>query len=163
MYRKWDNVLFINNHDSLYVAFQWYKNDVKLEGETLQRLYTGLVKMAGTADLYHCELTLADGTKDLTCPHTFDDCPSSAEASKQNDQASVSVRPTRVAAGAAVTVSKTTEEAMTATLRTMTGQLISTTQFSDSESTMLMPGNAGVYLLQLQGKETNTTVKIHVY
>ncbi len=163
MYRKWDNVLFINNHDSLYVAFQWYKNDVKLEGETLQRLYTGLVKMAGTTDLYHCELTLADGTKDLTCPHTFDECPSSAEASKLIDEASVSVRPTRVAAGAAVTVSMTTEEAMMATLRTVTGQLIRTAELRDSESTMLMPNNAGVYLLQLQGKETNTTVKIHVY
>ena len=163
MFRKWDNVLFINNHDSLYVAYQWYKNGVKLEGDTLQRIYTGSIKMAGTPDIYHCELTLADGTKDLTCKHTFDECPSSAEASKQIDEASVSVRPTRVAAGAAVTVSKTTEEAMTATLRTITGQLIRTAELRDSESTMLMPNNAGVYLLQLQGKETNTTVKIHVY
>ena len=163
MFRKWDNVLFINNHDSLYVAYQWYKNGVKLEGDTLQRIYTGSIKMAGTPDIYHCELTLADGTKDLTCKHTFDECPSSAEASKQIDEASVSVRPTRVAAGAAVTVSKTTEEAMMATLRTITGQLIRTAELRDSESTMLMPSNAGVYLLQLQGKETNTTVKIHVY
>ena len=163
MFRKWDNVLFINNHDSLYVAYQWYKNGVKLEGDTLQRIYTGLVKMAGTPDIYHCELTFADGTKDLTCKHTFDECPSSAEASKQIDETSVSVRPTRVAAGAAVTVSKTTEEAMMATLRTITGQLIRTAELRDSESTMLMPSNAGVYLLQLQGKETNTTVKIHVY
>lgn len=163
MFRKWDNVLFINNHDSLYVAYQWYKNGVKLEGDTLQRIYTGSIKMTGTPDIYHCELTLADGTKDLTCKHTFDECPSSAEASKQIDQASVSVRPTRVAAGAAVTVSKTTEEAMMATLRTITGQLIRTAELRDSESTMLMPNNAGVYLLQLQGKETNTTVKIHVY
>ncbi len=163
MFRKWDNVLFINNHDSLYVAYQWYKNGVKLEGETLQRIYTGSIKMEGTPDIYHCELTLADGTKDLTCKHTFDECPSSAEASKLIDEASVSVRPTRVAAGAAVTVSKTTEEAMMATLRTITGQLIRTAELRDSESTMLMPSNAGVYLLQLQGKETNTTVKIHVY
>ncbi len=163
MFRKWDNVLFINNHDSLYVAYQWYKNGVKLEGDTLQRIYTGSIKMAGTPDIYHCELTLADGTKDQTCKHTFDECPSSAEASKQIDEASVSVRPTRVAAGAAVTVCKTTEEAMTATLRTITGQLIRTAELRDSESTMLMPNNAGVYLLQLQGKETNTTVKIHVY
>ena len=163
MFRKWDNVLFINNHDSLYIAYQWYKNGVIMEGDTLQRIYTGIVKMAGTSDIYQCVMKRKDGTSEKSCKYTFDECPSSAEASKLIDEASVSVRPTRVAAGAAVTVSKTTEEAMTATLRTMTGQLISTTQFSESESTMLMPGNAGVYLLQLQGKETNTTVKIHVY
>ena len=53
IFSKWDNVLFVNNGDSIYVAYQWYKNGAALNGETQQRLYTGATTMKGTSDLYH--------------------------------------------------------------------------------------------------------------
>ena len=57
MYRKWENVLFVDNGKGLYAAYQWYMNDKKLPGETKQRYYTGSKPMAGTSDTYYCEMT----------------------------------------------------------------------------------------------------------
>lgn len=163
IYRKWDNVLFVDNHDSIYVAYQWFKNDKKLEGETLQRLYTGAVKMAGTKDLYHCLLTRKDGKTEKTCQYTFDAAPSSAEVARGAQKSSVLVYPTKLPKGAAVTIVKAEESDVTAVLTTITGQTITVAELRDEQSTLPMPNIAGMYLLQLQGTSTHTTVKINVY
>ena len=163
IYRKWDNVLFVNNHDSLFVGYQWYKNDKILEGETLQRLYTGGVKMAGTKDLYHCELTRKDGTTEKTCQYTFDSAPSSAEVARGEQPSGVMVYPTKLPKGAAVTIVKAEEGNVTAVLTTITGQTITVAELRDEESILPMPNIAGIYLLQLHGTSTHTTVKINVY
>lgn len=162
IFRKWNNVLFVNNGDSSIVAYQWYKNDAKLDGETLQHLYTRATPMAGTTDLYHCVVTRKDGTEETLCEFTFDEFPSSAEAS-QAVAASVSVRPTRVPAGEAITITKSADETVQATLLTVTGQTVTTTSISDNESTMLMPHEPGLYLLKLQGTTIQSTVKINVF
>ncbi len=165
MYRKWDNVIFIDNHDSVLVAYQWYKNGQILTGETKQRLYTGDRKMAGTSDLYHCQLTYKDGTTDLTCPHTFDELPRSVDHTAVEDIMvdGFAVYPTQVPAGAVITITKTVPGTVRATLLSLTGQTVGTMLLTGDESTMTMPGSAGIYLLQLQGKETHSTVKINVY
>jgi hypothetical protein len=68
---KWTDVLFINNAGGRFVTYQWYKNDVEMSGETMQRLYdpNGL---SGTADEYYCRMTTTDGKTLYTCPVTFD-------------------------------------------------------------------------------------------
>ena len=63
LYRKWNNVLFIDNGDNAYKAFQWYKNGEKLKDETSQRYYTGSTSTEHTTDLYHCVMTKQDNTK----------------------------------------------------------------------------------------------------
>lgn len=163
IYHKWNNVLFVNNGDSSIVAYQWYKNGVALDGYTDQYLYTRRDTLAGTSDLYHCVVTRKDGTEEILCEDTFDGFPSSAEASQQVSAASVMVRPTRLPAGNAVTITKTDDETMQATLFTVTGQIISVTCLSNDVSTMLMPDAAGMYLLKIQGTNTQSTVKINVF
>jgi len=163
VYRKWDNVIFVDNHDSLFVGYQWYKNGNILEGETLQRLYTGAEKMAGTKDLYHCVLTHKDGQTEKTCQYTFDEFPSSAEVARNAQPSGVLVYPTKLPKGAAVTVVKAEEGSVSAVLTTITGQTITVAELRDKESTLPMPNMAGIYLLQLQGTSTHTTVKINVY
>lgn len=163
IFHKWINVLFVNNGDSSFVAYQWYKNDMKMDGDTLQYLYTRRDTLAGTSDLYHCVVTLRDGSELILCGDTFDSFPSSAEASQQVSAASVMVRPTRLPAGNAVTITKTDDETMQATLFTVTGQIISVTCLSNDVSTMLMPDAAGMYLLKIQGTNTQSTVKINVF
>jgi len=163
IYHKWNNVLFVNNGDSSIVAYQWYKNGVALDGYTDQYLYTRRDTLAGTSDLYHCVVTRKDGTEEILCEDTFDGFPSSAEASQQVSTASVMVRPTRLPAGNAVTITKTDDETMQATLFTITGQIISVTCLSNDVSTMLMPDAAGMYLLKIQGTNTQSTVKINVF
>ena len=40
VYRKWNDLLFVDNGNEQFVAFQWYKNHVALPGETKQYIYT---------------------------------------------------------------------------------------------------------------------------
>ena len=164
MYRKWDNVLFINNGDNAYKAFQWYKNGKKIDGETQQRYYTGSTPMAGTSDLYNCVMTKQDGTTEEACAHTFDQTPRSAEAAVEDImEDGLAVYPTQVASGATVTVQKTCTGSVQATLLTMTGQTLATTELRDEQTILTMPVAAGIYMLQLQTTTTQRTVKINVY
>ena len=165
VYRKWDNVLFVNNGDSIYTAYQWYKNDKKLPGETKQRYYTGSKPMAGTSDTYYCEMTRKDGKVEQTCAHTFDECPRSADHTAVEDIRvdGYAVYPTHVAAGTSVTVSKTYPGNVHACLLTITGQRVASMEIRGNETVITVPETAGLYLLQLQGGTTQTTIKINVY
>lgn len=78
MYSKWTDVLFIDNHNHLYTAYQWYADGAVLTGESLQRLYNP-VGMSGLSTLYYCRLTTTDGRTLYTCPQAFDDVPRSAD------------------------------------------------------------------------------------
>lgn len=85
VYRKWDDVLFVDNSDDLYVSYQWYEMDIdgsntlKLEGETKQYLYDENVKLQGNGKQYWCVMKRADnGKTDETCAHLFEDFPQSA-------------------------------------------------------------------------------------
>ena len=95
MYSKWTDVLFISNPNGKYIAYQWFKNGQPMQGETLQRLYDPN-GMAGTNDLYHCQMTLADGSVITTCPQTFDQTQRSAEASKNGNNQQQVIRRYRV-------------------------------------------------------------------
>ena len=165
MYRKWENVLFVDNGKGLYTAYQWYKNDKKLPGETKQRYYTGSKPMAGTSDTYYCEMTRKDGKVEQTCAHTFDECPRSADHTAVEDIQvdGYAVYPTHVAAGTSVTVSKTYPGNVRACLLTITGQRVASMEIRGNETVITVPETAGLYLLQLQGGTTQTTIKINVY
>jgi len=163
MYRKWNNVLFIDNHDNAYKAYQWYKNGNKLNGETAQRYYTGSTSMEGTTDLYHCVMTRHDNSTQRSCPLTFDLTPRAKEAAVDNLTGDdISIYPTAVSAGGTVTVSYSGAGTMQATLLTMTGQTVSTAVLTAQQTTITVPQQAGLYILQLQGLTTQRTVTIHV-
>ena len=146
MYRKWENVLFV-------------------PGETKQRYYTGSKPMAGTSDTYYCEMTRKDGKVEQTCAHTFDECPRSADHTAVEDIRvdGYAVYPTHVAAGTSVTVSKTYPGNVRACLLTITGQRVASMEIRGNETVITVPETAGLYLLQLQGGTTQTTIKINVY
>ena len=76
VYQKWTNVLFCDNHEDLFVAFQWYQDNTAIAGATKQYLY--LENGMGTAT-YYVEVTLTNGSKDHTCPITFGEAPRSAD------------------------------------------------------------------------------------
>ena len=83
IYRKWDDLLFVNNSEHRYTAYQWYSNDAALEGETRQFLYTEGIVLDGNNQIYYCVMTLEDGTTVKACANTFDAFPASVESDKQ--------------------------------------------------------------------------------
>lgn len=165
MYSKWENVLFVDNGKGLYTAYQWYKNDQKLQGETKQRYYTGSTPMAGTGDTYFCEVTRRDGMVERTCAHTFDECPRSADHTAVEDIRvdGYAVYPTHVAAGGKVTVSKAFAGSAQASLLTLTGGVVSCDVLTNEQSTLTMPTMQGVYLLRITSGNLTHTAKIVVY
>ncbi len=58
------NVIFVDNHDTLFTAYQWYKNDQPLKGETKQYI-TERPELTG---IYSVEVTTQNGIKLHSCP-----------------------------------------------------------------------------------------------
>ena len=79
MYRKWEDVLFIDNSQHLYTAYQWYENGVELKGETQQRLFNS----AGLTGTYFCRMTTTDNRYIYTCEQTFEEVTRSRDVSNQ--------------------------------------------------------------------------------
>ena len=165
IYRKWDNVLFVNNGDSIYERYQWYKNGEKMNGETMQRLYTASKPMADTPDLYHCVATRMDGTEETFCAHAFNDFPESRKAAAIEDITldGMTVYPTHVVAGGKVTVRKAFAGSAQASLLTLTGGVLSCEVLTDDQSTLTMPTMQGIYLLRITSGNLTHIAKIVVY
>ena len=164
MYRKWDNVLFIDNGDGAYKAFQWYKNGNKLNGETSQRYYTGSTSMAGTTDLYHCVMTKQNNSEEKSCQLTFDQTPKSSEAGVDDlllDD--IDVYPTTLPVGGSVTIVGSFGADLTAEILTPAGQTVSTCSLQGNQSTVVAPNVAGLYMLMLRTNTTQRIIKINVY
>ena len=67
IYQKWGNTVFISNADNQYTAYQWYCNGQPIAGATEQFFYDP----NGLNGSYHVVVTLADGTKQASCPTEF--------------------------------------------------------------------------------------------
>jgi len=81
VYRKWTDFMFCDNSDSTITAYQWYCKDEPISGATKQYLYLG----ASPHGTYYVVVTLQNGEKRATCPHTFEELPASA-MSKTTDR-----------------------------------------------------------------------------
>ena len=73
VYRKWNDVLFVDNGNEEYVSYQWYKNHTEITGETRQYLYTHGIPMEGDGNIYHVVATRANGSQVISCEGRFED------------------------------------------------------------------------------------------
>ena len=51
VYRKWNDLLFVDNGNEEYVSYQWYKNHTAIDGATRQYLYTQGVVLEGDGNI----------------------------------------------------------------------------------------------------------------
>ena len=63
------NVLFVDNHDSAFYQYQWYKNDQKIDGEIKQYI-TERPELTGK---YSVEILIASGIKLHSCNYSYND------------------------------------------------------------------------------------------
>lgn len=149
VYSKWTDVLFIDNHNDLFVSYQWYENGTALQGETQQRLYRPDSALDGQ---YYCVITTTDGQQIRTCTYAFSDAPRSAdEAAKRYHK----VTPTMMPKNNIVMVERSEQTKARIELYDATGRLLQTVQTQASITTLSAPSVSGVYFIRLTDLETN--------
>jgi hypothetical protein len=86
IYSKWEDVLFVDNSDGKFTAYQWYENGSPLADQTRQYLYDP----NGLPHLYFCRLTTTGGRVIYTCEIAFADAtPSRTVTGSEEKPASV--------------------------------------------------------------------------
>ena len=78
VYRKWNDMLFVDNGNEEFVSYQWYKNHEAIEGATAQYMYRQGVVLEGDENIYHVVATRADGSQAISCEGRFEDFSASA-------------------------------------------------------------------------------------
>jgi len=78
IYAKWDNVLFVNNHEDQFVSYQWFRDNQPIDGANEQALYTGGDKMQQDGHEYYVVARKADGHSEQSCSYYFSDVQRSA-------------------------------------------------------------------------------------
>jgi hypothetical protein len=78
VYRKWNDLLFVDNGNEEFTAYQWYKNNTAIEGATRQYLYTEGIILQGDGNIYHVVATRANGSQVISCEGRFEDFSASA-------------------------------------------------------------------------------------
>ena len=74
-YKKWQDVIFIPDPDSIYATYQWYHDGNAIDGATEQYYYDP----NGLSGLYHCVMQRTNGTTEQSCDEDFNDIDRSAD------------------------------------------------------------------------------------
>ncbi|MBS1665828.1 MAG: T9SS type A sorting domain-containing protein [Bacteroidetes bacterium] len=141
VHQKWSDILVFDNSQGQFNAWQWYKNDSPISGDTLQ-YYQENGSLNGT---YYVIATGVNGGKLSTCPITIS--PSTPLAG------SISVSPNPVSRGATFTISNNySSQALQGakiTITDMLGTQISVINTISASISVQAPGNAGIYIIRL--------------
>ncbi len=156
IYSKWTDVLLVDNSAGLYTGYQWYENGNPISGQTGQTLYMP----EGMDGTYYCRLTTADGDI-FTCEYDFDAVPRSADHQQTTNH--ITVAPSRIQMGGAVTVQQSEQETLRLILLSATGQRLAEYTQSESTQQISMPTVQGVYMLRIASDTIVQTEKIVVY
>jgi hypothetical protein len=136
---KFGNVVLIDNHDSRFTAYQWYKNGRIVDGATKQ-FYKDPNGLNGT---YHVQMRTATGETLNTCSKTL--------SIQKAEQVGVSVYPNPVKAGQSCILKVTgvdTEELQGATLVVYSAQGVPvfTSRKVEENTALTLLGNDGTYI-----------------
>jgi len=148
VYKKWQDVIFCDNGRREFVAFQWFKDNTLMQGETKQYYFHegGM----GSSE-YFVEVTYRDGHKRRTCPITFDETPRSADTY-------VKVQ-TLVRRGDNLHI-QMTDDVADISIYTVVGQSVMATSVRGPLVELPLPLPTGVYVLLLHASNIDTTTKI---
>jgi len=151
VYRKWDDVLFCDDGLRQFIAYQWYRNETEMAGETKQYLYLPNGQM-GDAQ-YGVIAVRRDGTKFISCHKSFYDWPRSADTYVQVQ--------TVVKRGSSLRIDMSYPWAEVEFYSTL-GQRVLTASIMGPQYSLPIYLPAGIYVLTIVGNEVFTTTKIRV-
>ena len=73
VFRKWNDLLFVNNGEGRFVSFQWYRDDQPIAGATEQYLHELGVVLQGDGHTYRAFVTDTNGKTYWSCPLLFEE------------------------------------------------------------------------------------------
>ncbi|MDR3061294.1 MAG: T9SS type A sorting domain-containing protein, partial [Dysgonamonadaceae bacterium] len=148
---KWDDVLYIENVDSRYVRFQWYKDGQAIAQYGTAMYYTDSNGLLGT---YFVRAYYSDGTYDESCPITFTESVQSS---------GLSVYPNPVPRfGQLMVKSDDLGESYAGaqiTIYNLMGQKVYSSRATGSETAIQMKVTEGTYLMHIISPGGKKTVK----
>lgn len=146
--QKWNDVLSVlspkYNGGFEFTSFQWYKDNVPLEGETHSYLYQPL----DVNSTYYVELTRADGLVMITCP---------IQPEHHEEQTAY---PTIVPAGQHMPMYM--ERAVTVWYYTISGQLYSSFALPQGYTSLPTPDQTGAYVIKTVDAEGETKGQVMI-
>ena len=162
----WDNILVVKNAEDNggydFVAFQWFKDGERLDGENARML--DLHDVVDTEGEYVVRMTTADGEVIETCPYFFKH---QDVAQGDDDNASFSfgasneIRAITMQAGERIYISTTAEG--TADLYDVSGNKIGDTiNFSKEGGFVTLPKERGIYILRVTTPNEKRNFKVYV-
>ncbi len=143
--QKWENVLAVKSVPSenggyQFTAFQWYKNDILMQGETKSYLYvSGVIDYSA---VYVVKLTTSTGSVFYTCGRTF----------IPKNQILVNAYPNPVGKGQILNVDISgiaDNVGVDWVLTDYKGMFLQRQQLKGNHATITMPGVSGVYILRV--------------
>lgn len=152
LYAKWNDVIFCSNAAGEFVAYQWYKDSVLIEGAVKQYYYTEGTALSGAS--YMVRATKASGEVVYSCNTTYSAIPRSADSQPQQSSVSVSV------AKGIITVEQPTESPMRIRLLTTMGLTIATAETQSSVCTLQVGATTGTYIVSVQTNDGTVNQKV---
>lgn len=152
IYAKWTDVIFCSNADGEFVAYQWYKDSVKIDGAVKQYLYTDGQALAGAK--YMVCATKASGEKVYSCNMEYSSIPRSADSQPQKSNVSVSTTK------GIITVEQSGENLMHIRLLTAMGITIFETETQSAIYTLPFTAMGGAYIVSVKTDEGTVNQKV---
>ena len=147
--QRWNDVLAVRNAEwnggYEFVAYQWYKDGQPLTGEIGSVLYqTDGLDPAG---MYYVGLTRTDGVTVNSC----------AVKPERYGDGEIEVTPTVTFSGGSVTLKSSAPGVMR--VWSVTGQLVSSEEFSAGETSVVINGTPGTYIVEIRLNDGHTEVE----
>lgn len=152
--QKWNNALIVNNADSKYVAYQWYKDGILIPGATKQ-YYSERDSKLDFSATYYVQMTTAEGETVFTCPF-----------SPEKKDVVLKAYPNPVKPGQKVTLEvhlpDFKDNPITIQVISVSGRVVKTQTSIDENTQIEMPYETGSFFIKVTGEHVSKTFNILV-
>lgn len=152
--QKWNYALLVNNIDSKYVTFQWYKNGAMIPGEIRQYYTDGDNELDFTSE-YFVRMTDANNVSVFTCPFR-----------PEKKDISLKAYPNPVKPGQKVTVETQLPDIeknpVTIQVISISGRVVKTITSKEVYNQIEMPYETGSFIIKVSGNNVSRTFNMVV-
>lgn len=149
---KWDDVMYVENTDNRYIAFQWYKDGLPIQKDGTAIYYTNPEGLNG---VYYVKATTREGIVEESCTKVF---------SVSTKASSAQLYPNPVGRNENLTVSIEMDGVATHNAKIdildISGRIVLSTRLTDAQTFIQINLTAGSYVAKIQAPDGRITTQI---